>query len=217
VLSGQPAFQAAVLRRDSDRARAIAQDDPTVLADATPLLLAAARGLEDAVELLLAIGMPVDLALADGKRALHVAAEIGDIRIARRLLAAGADIDRRGSPYDATPLGFAVFFKRSAMIDLLAPSSRDIVSLVAARRLGRAGEIMRAEPALAQARNRHGSPLLCLLPDDEEEAVKVAGFLLANGADPDATTATGETAVQVARRRGLDDAADLIRKTRHGR
>jgi len=217
ALSGQPAFQAAALRRDFDQARAIAQADPAVLADATPLLLAAARGLEDAVALLLTLGMPVDLAMADGKRALHAAAETGQIGIARRLLAAGADIDPRGTSYDATPLGFAVFFKRPAMIDLLAPLSRDIVSLVVAQRLDRAGEILRAEPALAQARNRHGSPLLFLLPDDEEAAVTVTQFLLAHGADPRATTETGETAAQAARRRGLDDAAELMRERRHGR
>ena len=217
VLTGRPAFQVALSRRDFDTARVIAAAEPAVLADAAPLLLAAARGLEDAVELMIALGMPVDLAMADGKRALHVAAEIGHIGIAERLLAAGAEVDRRGTPYDATPLGFAVFFKRREMIDLLAPISRDIVSLVAAQRLDRAGEVMSAQPALAQARNRHGSPLLCLLPDDEEEAVRVTQFLLAHGADPRVTNKAGETAIQVARRRGLDDAADLMRERRHGR
>ena len=217
ALSGQPAFQAALLRRDYDAARAIAEAEPTVLTHVTPLLLAAARGLDDGVAALIGLGMPVDLAAADGQRALHIAAQTGHIEIARRLLAAGADIDKRGTQYDATPLGFAVFFKRSAMIDLLAPLSRDIISLVATQRLDRAGEVLRAEPALAQTRNRDGSPLLCLLPDDEEDAVKVTQFLLAYGADPDATNKNGETATQAARRRGLDDAADLMEGMRHGR
>jgi uncharacterized protein len=217
VLSGQPAFQAALLRRDFGTAQAIAEADPAVLAGALPLLLAAGRGLDDVVAVLIGLGMPVDLAAADGKRALHVAAQSGHVEIARRLLAAGADIDRRGTQYDATPLGFAVFFKRSAMIDLLAPLSRDVVSLVAAQQLDRASDVMRAQPQLVHARNRHGSPLLFLLPDDEEEAVKVTEFLLAHGADPRVTNEHGETAAQIARRRGLDDAADLMREMRHGR
>jgi len=47
--------------------------------------------------------------------------------------------------------------------------------------------------------------------------VTVTQFLLAHGADPRATTETGETAAQAARRRGLDDAAELMRERRHGR
>jgi uncharacterized protein len=216
ALSGQPAFQAALLRRDFDVARAVVEAEPAVLTEVTPLLLAAARGLDDAVERLIGLGMPVDLAAADGQRALHIAAQTGHIEIARRLLAAGADIDRRGSQYEATPLGFAVFFKRAAMIDLLAPLSRDIVSLVAAQRLERASEVMRTQPALAQACNRDGAPLLFLLPDDEEAAVKTTRLLLAHGADPRVTNRNGETAAKVARRRGLDDAADLMEEMRHG-
>ena len=217
VLTGQAAFLAALPAWDFDTVRAMAKAEPTVLAEATPLLLATARGLEDVVELLLDLGMPVDLAAADGKRALHFAAEAGHVGIARRLIAAGADIDRRGTQYEATPLGFAVFFKRAAMIDLLAPLSRDIVNLIGAQRLDRVSELIRAEPALALARSLYGSPLLCLLPDDEEAAVEVTQFLLAHGADPRATDKNGETAIQVARRRGLDDAAELMQERRHGR
>ena len=217
MLTGQAAFLAALPARDFDTVRAMAKAEPTVLAEATPLLLATARGLEDVVELLLDLGMPVDLAAADGKRALHFAAEAGHVGIARRLIAAGADIDRRGTQYEATPLGFAVFFRRAAMIDLLAPLSRDIVNLIGAQRLDRVSELIRAEPALAQARGLDGSPLLCLLPDDEEAAVEVTQFLLAHGADPRATDKNGETAIQVARRRGLDDAAELMQERRHDR
>ena len=210
VLTGQAAFLAAVPGRDFDTVRAMAKAEPALLAEATPLLLATARGLEDAVELLIDLGMSIDLAAPDGKRALHFAAEAGYVGIARRLIAAGADIDKRGTQYEATPLGFAVFFKRAAMIDLLTPLSRDIVNLVGAQRLARVGELLRAEPALAEARNRDGSPLLCLLPDDEEAAVQVTQFLLAHGVDPRLTDKNGETPAQVARRRGLDDAADLM-------
>ena len=64
-------------------------------------------------------------------------------------------------------------------------------------------------------------PLLYLtygrLPETSESAIAIARLLLAHGADPRATDKNGETAIQVARRRGLDDAADLMQETRHGR
>lgn len=217
VLRGQAAFVAALMRRDFETAQAIAKAEPALLADGAPLLLAAGRGLEDVVAMLIGLRMPVDHAAPDGKRALHAAAEAGHVGIARRLLAAGADIDKRGMQYEATPLGCAVFFKQAAMIDLLAPLSHDVVALVVTQRLERVSEVLRAQPALAQARNRHGDPLLCLLPDDEEEAVQVTRLLLAHGADPNAPNKNGETAPQAARRRGLDDAADLMKAKRHDR
>jgi ankyrin repeat protein len=217
VLSGYAAFLAALMRRDFEAARAIAKSEPAVLAEPAPLHLAAGRGLKDVVAVLIDLGMPVDLAAPDGKRALHAAAQSDHVELARRLLAAGADIDARGTQYDATPLGFAVFFKRAAMIDLLAPRSCDVVSLVRAQRLERLGEVLRVRPELVRACNRDGDPLLCLLPEDEEDAMRVAQYLLAHGADPRATNSKGETAAQAARRRGLDDAADLMQETRHGR
>lgn len=64
-------------------------------------------------------------------------------------------------------------------------------------------------------------PLLYLaygrLPGTSESAIAIARLLLAHGADPRAMDKNGETAIQVARRRGLDDAADLMQETRHGR
>jgi ankyrin repeat protein len=217
ALGDQAAFLAALMQRDLATAEAIAGARPAVLADGTPLIVAAGRGLEDAVALLIGLGVPVDHAAPDGQRALHAAAAAGHVEIAERLLAAGADIDKRGMQYQASPLGCAVFFKHAAMIDLLAPLSRDVVALVRAQRLDRAGAVLRAQPALAEARNRDGDPLLCLLPDDEEDAVQVTRFLLAHGADPRGTNKNGETAAQVARRRGLDDAADLMEEARNGR
>jgi ankyrin repeat protein len=72
-------------------------------------------------------------------------------------------------------------------------------------------ELFAADPALVNVRHpRSGAtPLFCLL-DDEDEAADVAAFLLASGADPRITNGQGATAEQVARQRGLIDAADLM-------
>ena len=55
-----------------------------------------------------------------------------------------------------------------------------------------------------------GTPLF-FLPDDEGRAVDMAEFLMARGADPRAKNKEGNTPEQAARKRGLDDAADVIR------
>ncbi len=66
------------------------------------------------------------------------------------------------------------------------------------------------EPTLARVKNRAGDPLICDLPDDENGAAEVAEILLRYGADPRARNGKGDTAAQIARKRGLDDAADVI-------
>jgi ankyrin repeat protein len=53
--------------------------------------------------------------------ALHAAAGDGDLPMARRLLAVGADPDRRDKRFGATALGWARHFAREPLIALLAP------------------------------------------------------------------------------------------------
>jgi ankyrin repeat protein len=63
---------------------------------------------------------------------------------------------------------------------------------------------------LAGSRDPHGATALFLLPDDEDRALQAVELLLAFGADQHATNDAGATAAQAARKRGLDDAADMI-------
>jgi ankyrin repeat protein len=58
---------------------------------------------------------------------------------------------------------------------------------------------------------RFGGTPLFYLPDDEDRAVAVAELLMAHGADRTRRNKTGDTPEQAARKRGLDDAADVIR------
>ena len=72
--------------------------------------------------------------------------------------------------------------------------------------------MLRAEPGLANhllAVEGAPTPLFCL-PDDEGAAVDVARILLAHGADPTARNDRGQSAIDAARNRGLDEAADLM-------
>jgi ankyrin repeat protein len=88
---------------------------------------AAARGVPDAVELLVSVGFDVNgYGRSDAPidqpwhTALHIAAGDGNLRLAERLLALGADRELRDRRFDATPLGWAQHFHHRALIDLLA-------------------------------------------------------------------------------------------------
>lgn len=208
------AFHIACLGLEADKARALVASDRGYLRDPGPLLLGASQNRPDILQLALDLGVPVDLAAPNGLRALHHAAQANAIDAARLLIAAGADIDKRGGDYQATPLGYANFHGHAAMLDLLAPHSRDVHGLTASGRLERLAEVLDADPALANARNPRGLTPLFGLPDDEDAAVEAATILLDHGADPAATGADGETADQAASKRGLEDAAELIREAR---
>ena len=53
--------------------------------------------------------------------ALHVAAENGDLALARTLLDLGADPNIPDKHYQSTPLGWARHFDQPALADLLEP------------------------------------------------------------------------------------------------
>src|SRR5690606_34962162 len=143
-------------------------------------------------------------------RALHSAAGAGALDAIRLLIDAGADIDRRGGDYKATPLGHGVFWKNPAVIALIAPLSRDPHDLAWAGWAERLRTVLAEQPELANAVSPRGVTPLFSLPDDEEAAARVVEVLLASGADRHARNAEGETPEQAARRRGLDDAAELL-------
>jgi ankyrin repeat protein len=129
-LSAADAFVAAVLAGD---AAAVRHTAPEVIADVrrkrTGLVTwAAAQGAPGAVELLVSNGFDVN---ARGRSdvggnqpwhtALHVAAERGDLDLARTLLELGADPDIPDKHYRSTPLGWARHFGQDAVAELLAP------------------------------------------------------------------------------------------------
>ena len=124
------AFVAAVLAGDAD---AVRNTDPAVVSAvrrsrAGLVTWAASQGAPESVPLLAAAGFDVS---AFGRSdvpsnepwhtALHVAAERGDLALARRLLELGADPDLPDRHYRSTPLGWARHFGQQPVIDLLEP------------------------------------------------------------------------------------------------
>lgn len=209
-LSPHVAFQAACLALDHDAARALALQHPQYLRHADPMLIAARNGRADVVALLLGLGMPVDVADSTGLRGLHNAAASGALEVARLLIAKGADIDRPTKHYGG-PMGFASHFGQKAMLDYLAPLSRDVNNLVYSGMTQRLTQLFAEDPSLVNAAHfRLGNTPLFALPNDEDAAAAMTAFLLEQGADPAIRNNAGLTPEQSARQRGLIDAADLM-------
>jgi ankyrin repeat protein len=135
----------------------------------------------------------------------------GSIEVVQLLVAHGADIDRPTKRYGGA-LGFASHFGRKEIARLLAPLSRDVHNLTYLGIKERLEQLFAGQPALVNAVHfRLGVTPLFTLPDAEDEALEMAEFLLAHGADAGLRNKNGITPDEAARKRGLTDAADLMR------
>jgi uncharacterized protein len=198
------------MRLDRDAARAVLGRHPDCLRDAVPMLTAARQGRADVVALLLDLGMDVDVADATEQRGLHDAVAGNSLEVVKLLVAHGADIDLPTKQFGGA-MGFAAHFERREIAAFLALLSLDAFNLTSLGLQERLRELFAADAALANAVHpRAGiTPLFCL-PDDEDEVADMTELLLAHGADPETRNKEGLTAMQVARQRGLIDAADLM-------
>jgi ankyrin repeat protein len=123
-------FIAAVNLARNDVAEAMLREDPSRIGpggrDTIALHHAVSKKNEDTMRWLIAHGVDVN-----AKRvmwdcnltALHMTVESGAIDIARILLEAGADPDIRDDKWDATVLGWAEFFERDDLAELIRERS----------------------------------------------------------------------------------------------
>jgi ankyrin repeat protein len=213
VLEGEDAYVAACLRQDRAAAEAALARHPEYLQSPKALFAAARDDRADVVTLLLDVGTPVDIHDQHGQRALHVAAASDARRVATLLIDRGADVDAVEKRFSATPLGFASHHGRLAMIDLLAPVSRDIWNLTNLGKIDRLRAVLAENPAAARERDAGLTPLWWL-PNDEALAAEAVDLLLAHGADPTVKAKDGRTAADRARERGLDAAAAKLEAAR---
>ncbi|HEX5184249.1 MAG TPA: ankyrin repeat domain-containing protein [Allosphingosinicella sp.] len=212
ALTGVEALRAACLRGDAPAARALLAAEPGLLRDSAPLRAAAEFGNAPAVRLLLSLGADVGGLDADGISALHRAVQSGSLETVDLLLAAGGNVDLRERKWKGTPLSWAGVLGRPQIAERLAPLSRDARALAWMGMTERLAAILDDEPHEARAvlPDEEAPSLLFCLPDDEKKAVAVARILLAHGADATLRNKGGETAIDAARRRGLEEAAELI-------
>ena len=132
-LSAADAFVAAVLAGDAEAVRGTPDEVVAAVRRRRTGLVtwAAAQGAPVAVELLAGAGFDVNALgrsdLPSNQRwhtALHVAAERGDVELARKLLELGADPDIPDKRYRSTPRGWARYFGQKEVAELLEPVRR---------------------------------------------------------------------------------------------
>ena len=209
-LTENESFIAATVAGDFARMGELSVKHPEFLRSHEPMFAAIRLGRADIAEALLDLGMSADVGDEKNLRALHYTTHCGSEDIARLLIARGAQIDPIELRYGGTPLSHAVFNKQNDMVSLLAPVSRDFGGLCHAGAVDRVRELLTEAPDCANRRDGDGAPALFCLPDDEEKAVEIAELLLSFGADPTFRNSQAHTPAEVARRRGLDDAAALL-------
>jgi ankyrin repeat protein len=214
-LEGAQAFRAACLRSDGAAAHALLASSPEFIKDPSPLLAAAELGRDDAVALLLSLGAPVGGIDREGFSPLHRAVQSGSAVTVDRLLAAGADVNLREQRWHGTPLSWAVALDQAHLVDRLAGLSRDVRALTVLGLFDRLEQVLTIEPSLVNEVVGGNTSLFCL-PDDEDLAVAAARLLLDHGARPGFRDAEGLTAADAARKRGLDEASDLLADVERG-
>ena len=213
VREGIEAFIDACLAMDERRVRAMLAQHPDWLLDHRPMWAAIDRDRTDVVTLLLDLGVPPDVedTMHGRTRALHMAAARGADGAALALIERGAVVDARETSYDATPIGWASYYGRTNTIELLGRYSRNVWTLAYRGLVERLREVLAKEPSLARETNEDGQTPLFWLPSDDAKAMEIVRLFLECGAEPGVHDARGQTAADVAERRRLDEAADLLR------
>lgn len=209
-LTEEEDFLAATSAGNFARMRELALKHPEFLQNHEPMFAVIRLHRADIAEALLDLGMSVDVGDDKNFRALHYTTHRGAAEIARLLIERGAKVDPFELRHGGAPLTHAVYHQRFDMVEILAPHSRNFRGLCYAGAVERVRQLLVEAPDRANREDRPGEPALFCLPDDEETAGEIAELLLSFGADPTFRNPLGQTPAEVARRRGLDDAAALL-------
>lgn len=210
VRTGIEEFVEVCFRLDHERAREIVQLHPEYLHSTAPIFAAAQRARAEVVQLLLDLGVPLEIEDEQKQQPLHVAAAHDAISVAELLIKRGADLEAVESNWNNTPLDFALYGNLPRMTQLLSNVSRDVFRLSWCGNVDRLNQVLKEKPELARSIDDESTPLMWL-PDDEVQAVEVVELLLSYGADPAVSSKEGKTAADYAERRALYEAAELLR------
>ena len=212
-LEGEHAFIDACMRLDRPRAEQLARAHPEYLASPHAMFEAAKRDRPDVLQLLLDLGVSVDVADQTNARPLHHAAANNGVRAAQFLLDHGAEIDPRETSWGGAPIGWAGHGDHQEMLALLARYSRNVWTLTFRGFDERLREVLSEQPDLAKQVSPGGVTPLWWLPDDETKATAIVEMLLAAGADPSITDRDGRTAADWARQRGMIAIAQALEQS----
>ena len=192
-LSELELFIAAINAGDLSMMRGLAETHPEFLANYTAMVFAINTGRTEIVEALLDLGMSPDIRDDKNFRALHYTTHRNEAEIARLLIARGAEIDPCETRHGGSPLTHANYFKRTEIIEILVPHSRNFRGLCFVGAVDRLRQLLTEEPDRVHSQDRPGETVLFCLPDDEDKAVEVAELLLSFGADPTFCNPAGQT------------------------
>jgi ankyrin repeat protein len=207
---GSDLFTAVCFHLDRDRVKELLEEHPDLARSPAAMFAAAKQDRDDVVAFLLDLGVSPDVEDDSKQRALHIAADSDAFRVAELLIEHGADLDAVETNWNGTPLDRAEYGNHIRMIELLSGYSRDVFRVTHAGNIERLRALLRPDPGLANLRRRGETPLMWL-PDDEALAVDAVSTLLAYGADPDVVNDEGFMPADIAERRGLYEAAELLR------
>lgn len=210
ALQGEELFLAKVASGDIAAIRSLAEAHPAYLGSCAAMFIAIRDDRIDLVAELLDLGMSPDIGDDKDMRALHFAVQSNAIKVAQLLIARGAEIDPVEQRYNATPLRHASYLGKPELVELIAPHSHSLRALCFSGFVERVRSLLAEDTQGVKRLEQAGENLLFCLPDDENKAVEIVEVLLAFGASPRETNAQGQTPGQAARRRGLDEAADLM-------
>jgi len=210
VREGIEQFAEVCFRLDREHARQLVNLHPEYLNSTMPIFRAAIRDRADVVELLLDLGVSLEIEDENKQRPLHIAASHDSIEVVKLLIDRGADLEAVESNWNNTPLDFALYGNLPRMTQLLSDVSSDVFRLTWCGNLKRLRQLLSEKPDLAKSLDEGSTPLMWL-PDDEALAVEAVELLMSHGADPSVRSEEEKTAADYADRRALYDAAELLR------
>lgn len=209
VFEGEEAFGLACFQMNHAEARQQVEAHPEYLESPKVFFAAARRDRGDVIELLLDLGVPIEIK-EGGHRALHEAAANNAFRAVKVLIDRGAEIDPLDSVWNSAPIGWAAHGDHKEMIEFLSRYSKHVWTLAFRGYVDRLREVIETGPELAKSVDANGITLLWWLPDDESKAIEIVKLLLAHGADPAAKSKSGTTAASWARKREMLEVVKLL-------
>lgn len=144
---------------------------------------------------------------------MHNAAWLGNLEMVKLLVALGADATVRDPNYNSTPLGWALYNRQRHVVGYLVELGT-IFDALQAGAVERAVVLLKNDPSLAKIADNRGYPLIFYLDPDAPRLEEMIQLLRDHGADLNAQSKEGMTALDFALKRGHTELAEVLR--RHG-